>query len=197
MTDLGIMVLPHKATPLERDQYWCALCGRLIRKAPGGSGPLWVHAESGAVASFPEQNTRLVIRGLLDKLGPCPWGAEALAVLADWLAALGFTVEESTASAEEYIQGLAQAHGRNDEWRCSDRGGNQLLVGQRVTLLGPRAKDAHKGEGSVTRLLPGAPADVPNVVVTDDNGLDITVNCVNVEIDPRYQPDWAADWGKP
>lgn len=40
----------HKAEP-GRDLLHCGICGQWIRKVPGGSGPAWVHSDSGAVAA--------------------------------------------------------------------------------------------------------------------------------------------------
>lgn len=187
MPDDRIAVLPHKALPLSGDDCHCALCGMVIKRVPGGSGPVWIHDHSGAVAGFPDASTRRVVKGLMDELGPSPWDAGALTKLANWLARLGFAVEESDASVEEYIAGLAMANARNNQWRCTDRDGRQLLVAMHVQVLGPRKDELHQGRGSVTRLLPGIEPEVPNVVVTDDNGTDITVNCVNVMIEP---PGW-------
>ena len=40
----------HKAEP-GRGLMHCGICGQWIRKMPGGNGPVWVHADSGAVAA--------------------------------------------------------------------------------------------------------------------------------------------------
>lgn len=40
----------HKAAPGPRD-YHCGVCGQVIKSVPGGSGPVWVHVDSGAVAA--------------------------------------------------------------------------------------------------------------------------------------------------
>lgn len=56
----------HKAAPGNEAGY-CAACGQHIKKVPGGQGPTWVHADSGAVAapnpphaSIPEVLERLL-----------------------------------------------------------------------------------------------------------------------------------------
>ena len=41
----------HKAEPCENDDSHCTVCGQPIRSVPGGHGPTWVHADSGAVAA--------------------------------------------------------------------------------------------------------------------------------------------------
>jgi hypothetical protein len=41
----------HKAAPQEADERHCAVCGAAIRQVPGGQGPIYVHADSGAVAA--------------------------------------------------------------------------------------------------------------------------------------------------
>lgn len=40
----------HKAQPCDRP-YHCGACGQVIKSVPGGSGAVWVHADSGAVAA--------------------------------------------------------------------------------------------------------------------------------------------------
>jgi len=47
------MNLIHKAMPVPGAELapHCAVCGQRITLVPGGSGPVWVHADSGAVAA--------------------------------------------------------------------------------------------------------------------------------------------------
>lgn len=40
----------HKAAPAS-DNTHCAVCGQHVRRVPGGHGPAWIHADSGAVAA--------------------------------------------------------------------------------------------------------------------------------------------------
>lgn len=54
----GVAERLHKATPGgpgswdERASYArCAICGQRIKLVPGGYGPVWVHADSGAVVA--------------------------------------------------------------------------------------------------------------------------------------------------
>jgi hypothetical protein len=41
----------HKASDDEGRPGHCAVCGQAVRRVPGGHGPTWVHADSGAVAA--------------------------------------------------------------------------------------------------------------------------------------------------
>jgi hypothetical protein len=41
----------HKAVPGIVRGYHCRVCGQGIKRVPGGSGPVYVHADSGAVAA--------------------------------------------------------------------------------------------------------------------------------------------------
>lgn len=43
--------LVHKAAPVSEDDLHCDVCGQVVRKVPGGQGPTWIHADSGAVAA--------------------------------------------------------------------------------------------------------------------------------------------------
>lgn len=41
----------HKAVPVSETDHHCQVCGQRVRRVPGGQGPTWVHADSGAVAA--------------------------------------------------------------------------------------------------------------------------------------------------
>jgi hypothetical protein len=40
----------HKAAPAD-DELHCEVCGQRIKRVPGGQGPTWIHADTGAVAA--------------------------------------------------------------------------------------------------------------------------------------------------
>lgn len=41
----------HKARPSTRDAFHCAVCHQTVKRVPGGQGPTYVHAETGAVVA--------------------------------------------------------------------------------------------------------------------------------------------------
>lgn len=45
----------HKAAPEPEDASTgvshCTVCGQGVRRVPGGHGPTWIHADTGAVAA--------------------------------------------------------------------------------------------------------------------------------------------------
>lgn len=69
---------------------------------------------------------------------------------------------------------------RDYTW-CTARHGDQIYVGDEVTILSP--VNGHEGAGTVTQLLPGGAGDVPCVMVKDSGGRRIVVNAVNVTVD--------------
>jgi hypothetical protein len=79
----------------------------------------------------------------------------------------------------------------HDETWCTTRDGRQLETGQIVAIMSPVR--GHQGYGTVTRLLPGGPGDVPCVMVADGYTRRIVVNAVNVTIDEGFADLIAVD----
>lgn len=68
----------HKAAPAHpddpEDEQPCAHCRRTVKRVPGGHGPTWVHADTGAVVGFARED------------GPEKWVPEAIAEQEAYLA---------------------------------------------------------------------------------------------------------------